>query len=80
MITGGGRSSFDVIVNLVLADAEPASFTAEQTTTVPESCIVVFVRIITDLPSDDVVALNLSLGEPLNINVLSPSNDQKMNG
>lgn len=38
MITGGGLSSFAVTVNLVLVDAEPATFTAEQIITVPESC------------------------------------------
>lgn len=80
IITGGGRSSLDVIVKRVLAEADPASLTAEHTTTVPESCTVVFANVRVDLPSDDVDARNLSFDEPANISERSPSIDQNMNG
>lgn len=79
-ITGGGLSSFEVIVSLVLAEAEPAWLTAEQTTTVPESCMVVLVSIRMDLPSGVVMARYLSEEEPEKMRERSPSMDQKVNG
>lgn len=44
MMTGGGLSSLEVTVSLVLVEAEPAAFTAEQIITVPEFCICAFFR------------------------------------
>lgn len=77
---GGGLSSLDVIVNLVLAEAEPASLTAEHTTTIPESLTVVLTIVNVDLASGVVIALYRSLDEPKNINDRSPSIDQKTKG